>query len=82
MKNLFSLQSGKSFEAFDQAGENEAPNDEKGNANHEEAPAGDAANVFVVELLPVFNGGVEIVEEVEGQTKVHHCGEAEGAEEE
>ena len=82
MKNLFSLQSGESFEAFDQAGENEASDDEKRNSNDKETPAGDAANVFVVELLPVFNGGVEIVEEVEGQTKVHHCGEAEGAEEE
>ena len=82
MKNLFSLQSGKGFETFDESGENEASDDEKRNSNDKETPAGDAANVFVVELLPVFNGGVEIVEEVEGQTKVHHCGEAEGAEEE
>lgn len=77
MKNLFSLQSGKSFEAFDQAGENEASDDEKRDSNDKEAPAGDAADVFVVEFLPVLGGRVEVVKEIPGESEVHHCRETE-----
>ena len=77
MKNLFSLQSGKSFEAFDQAGENEASDDEKRDSNDKEAPAGDAADVFVVEFLPVPGGRVEVVKEIPGEPEVHRCRETE-----
>ncbi len=82
MKDLFGLETGEVFQSFDHAGEDESADDEEGNPDDEEAPAGDAADVFVVEFFPISGVGIEVAEEVEGESEVHDGGEAEGTEEE
>ena len=77
MKNLFGFKTGKGFETFDESGENEASDDENRASNDKETPAGDAADVFVVEFLPVPGGRVEVVKEIPGEPKVHRCRETE-----
>ena len=81
LQDLFGLEAGERFEAFDHAGEDESAAREEGNADDEKAPAGDATDVCVIELFPVCCGGVEVMKEVEGEAEVNDGGEAEGSEE-
>lgn len=74
MEDLLGFEAGEGFEAFDHAGENEAADDKEGDTDDEEAPAGDAADVFVIKLLPIGGGGIEIVQKVEGEAEVHDGG--------
>lgn len=82
MQDLFGFEAGEGLEAFDHASEDEAADDEKRDADDEEAPTGDAADVFVVEFLPISGGGIEVVEEVKGEAEIHHGREAKRAKEE
>lgn len=81
-ENLVPTQAGELFQALDETPEDEAANDEEGDADDEKAPAGDACNVLIIKLFPVLGMGVEVGEEVVGEAEVHEGGEAEGAEKE
>lgn len=80
LKNFFGFETGEGLESFDHTGEDEAADDKEGHADDKETPPGDAAHVLVIEFLPITGGRVEVVEEIKGEAKVHHSGEAEGAE--
>ncbi len=81
LQDFFSFQASEFLQPFDEAEEDEATNDEKGDSDDKVTPAGDAADVFIVEFSPVFCMRVEVMHEVVGEAEVEDGGEAEGTEE-